>query len=139
MVVIIAVLGAISMKRSPDISFPIIKNTEAPLECLEDLNRKSFLVELNLVRVTTNLAEKTTVVGGGGKKRLLVVSAKDVIETQMWRRGEAPGPGEGESVRAGEPTEPGESGKHIPKGGWLDNNHHWVTAFITISGVERRN
>ena len=48
-VVIVAVLGAISMKRCPDISLPIIKNTEAPLECLEDLNRKSFLVEVNLV------------------------------------------------------------------------------------------
>ena len=82
-VVIVAVLGAISMKRCLDISFPIIKNTQAPLECLEDLNRKSFLVELNKVGVTTNLAEETTVCGGGGggKKRLLVVSAKDVIET----------------------------------------------------------
>ena len=68
-----------------------------------------------------------------------MVSAKDVIETKMWRRGEAPGPGEGESVRAGEPTESGESGKHVPKGGWLDNNDHWVTAFITSPGVERRN
>ena len=101
-------------------------------------------MELNKVGVTTNLAEETTVCGGG-KKRLLVVSAKDVIETQMRRRGEASGPGEapvtgeGESVRAGESTEPGESGKHIPEGGWLDNNHHWVTAFITIPRVERRN
>ena len=38
-VVIIAVLGAISMKRCPDISFPIIEHSEASLECFEDLNR----------------------------------------------------------------------------------------------------
>jgi len=37
-VVIIAVLGSISMKRCPNISFPIIKNSEASLECFKDLN-----------------------------------------------------------------------------------------------------
>ena len=68
-----------------------------------------------------------------------MVSTKDVIETQMRRRGEAPGPGEGESLRAGEPTEPGESGENIPKGGWLDNNDNWVTAITASPRVERRN
>ena len=87
----------------------------------------------------TNLAEKATVVGGGGKKRLLVVSAKDVIKTKMRRGREALGPGKGESVRAREPSESGESGKDIPKGGWPHNNDNWVASIVTIPRVERRN
>ena len=87
----------------------------------------------------TNLAEKATVVGGGGKKRLLVVSAKDVIKTKMRRGGEAPGPREGKSIRGGESSESGESGKDIPKRCWPHNNDHWVASFVTIPRVERRN
>merc|ERR1712227_628600 len=49
MVVIVPVLGAVSMKRGSDVSFAVIKNSEASLECFE------------------NLAEEATVVGGREK------------------------------------------------------------------------
>ena len=41
MVVIVPVLGAVSMKRCSDVSFAVIKNSEASLECFEDLEGKN--------------------------------------------------------------------------------------------------
>ena len=41
MVVIVPVLGAVSMKRCSDVSFAVIKNSEASLECFENLEEKN--------------------------------------------------------------------------------------------------
>jgi len=71
-----------------------------------------------------------------------VISSKDVIEADLRSRGEAPGrsPEPGEIVEARESSKPGKSSKHIPEGGWLNDNDNRVTSLISIPGpgVERR-
>ena len=73
-----------------------------------------------------------------------MISSKDVIEADLRSRGEAPGrsPELGETVEARESSKPGKSSKHIPEGGWLNDNDNRVTSLISISipgpGVERR-
>ena len=95
-------------------------------------------IEIRIISVT-NLAEEATVVGRGGKERLLVIATKDVIQAQVGRSGEAPGPGEGKRVRAGESPESGESSKNISEGGWFDNNDYWLGSLVAVPRVERRN
>ena len=63
-VVIITVLRSISMKRCSDVSFTVIKYSEASLECFENLKEKNYPCVMSTLCHLLYLAEKATVVGG---------------------------------------------------------------------------
>ena len=118
MVVIVPVLRAVSMKRCSDVSFAVIKNSEASLECFENLSKRKIL-PLGFIGYyhTQTLQRRPQLLEEEGRRGSSSSPPKMSSRPRWGGAGKpsAPAPEKGKELEPGNRPNPGNPAKTSPK------------------------